>query len=222
MGVSRAEFCDQMAMSWLRATTAILLAGVAAAGTPAALFQQRIDTAIAAGTPGGIVYAGGLIEFPADVSLRIFGAHGLTIEAAGSTTLSFGCGAGVHIANSSAVSFTGFTIDYKDACFAQGTVVKPPPADPAAPAATAAATTWRRDAAAAAAVQRSRSTVADAAARMRGSRSGAAGAAGVESAEVAFSAAFPGPQFTVAIADAGTLKVTFWDPATNRIVAHGK
>ena len=56
----------------------------------------------------------------ANSSLRIFGASQLTLTASGPATLWFACGKGVHIANSSDVVFAGFTQDYTRPCFAQG------------------------------------------------------------------------------------------------------
>ena len=128
----------------------------------------------------------------AGVSLEIYGAESLVITAAtGGTTLWFVCGAGVHVANSSDVDFAGFTIDYHQPCFAQGVVVKPPPGSSGRGELAAAAAAVGRPAAA-------------------------------ESVEVRFDLEhFPAPDFAVQMADAGTIKATFWDPATLRIVAHG-
>ena len=92
---------------------------VAAAAGPGRTAQAEIDRAIAAGAtrvnvpPGEYLFSG--------ESLRIVGASNLHITG-WSSTLYFDCGYGVHIANSSAVTFEGFVQDYTRPCFAQGVV----------------------------------------------------------------------------------------------------
>lgn len=91
--------------------------------TPGRELQARIDKAIATGQPATVSIPPGGFSFSGE-SLQIAGAHTLRIVAAArSTTLWFDCGFGVHIANSTGVTFRGFTQDYSVPCHAQGTVV---------------------------------------------------------------------------------------------------
>jgi hypothetical protein len=112
-----------------------------------AALQQQIDRAIASGE-SSVIAASEEYAFPPGVSLRIASARQLSIQggpnprrgsentAPGSsagpttptTTLWFVCGAGVHVANSTDVTFARFIIDYKEPCFSQGKVVTAPTA----------------------------------------------------------------------------------------------
>ena len=92
------------------------------------VLQHILDTAIAAGTGARVDVPAGNYTFAPATSLRIVGAENLTVSAVPPATLLFACGDGVHIANSSFVSFINFTIDYPSPCFAQGKVTVAPPA----------------------------------------------------------------------------------------------
>ncbi len=86
--------------------------------------QVLIDNAILAHAANVTVPAGDY-HFAGE-SLRIVGAHKLRImtpPAPAGASLWFDCGFGVQIANSSDVILSGFVHDYTAPCFAQGTVV---------------------------------------------------------------------------------------------------
>lgn len=113
----------------------LLLAAVAGCGATAAAVevapaqagrdvQLLIDNAILAHA-ASVVVPGGDYHFAGE-SLRIIGAHKLrisTVAAPAGASFWFDCGFGVHIANSSDVTFSGFVQDYSRPCFAQGTVI---------------------------------------------------------------------------------------------------
>eukprot|EP00041_Stephanoeca_diplocostata_P021258 m.490641 g.490641 ORF g.490641 m.490641 type:complete len:421 (-) comp21781_c0_seq5:936-2198(-) len=105
---------------------------------PGSQLQVAINHAIANDLPSVSVPAGGNYDFSStNSSLLIFGARSLTIASAHpstshgvgrnmlpTTTLWFSCGKGVHVDASIDVVLQGFIIDYKSACFAQGTLVR--------------------------------------------------------------------------------------------------
>ena len=111
------------------------MSGTATGGSPRKLpgakIQALVDASAALPKPAVVQVPPGDYDF-GDASLRIFGTSQLTVRAAGgngtSTTLWFACGRGVHIANSSDVRFEGFTQDYVTACFAQGELQEVGPA----------------------------------------------------------------------------------------------
>jgi hypothetical protein len=93
---------------------------------PGSELQKMIDTAISSAV-SSVKVDQPVYDFEAAESLQIYRASSLSITAAtAGTTLNFFCGAGVHIANSSKIHFTGFTINYRNACFAQGRVIRAP------------------------------------------------------------------------------------------------
>jgi hypothetical protein len=97
----------------------LLLVAGAAQRLPGRAVQAEIDRAIAAGAASVSVSDGEYLFTGA--SLRIVGGSNLHITGWGAT-LFFDCGYGVHIANSSTVTFEGFVQDYTRPCFAQGVV----------------------------------------------------------------------------------------------------
>ena len=115
---------------------AVLLGSSSAMGDDAHGLQRLIDAAIASGQQGPVTVTAraGASYYFNTTSLLIAGAHGLEIVAAASASASaapappaellFECGAGVHIANSSDVTFRNFIIDYPQPCFAQGQLVR--------------------------------------------------------------------------------------------------
>lgn len=166
--------------------------------------QQDIDRAIASGLPNQVVRASGEYDFAPGVSLTITGATKLTVighwlGAAGrGSSLYFHCGAGVHIANSSDVRFQGFVIDYRQPCFAQGKVVRAPYLLPAS----------------------SRAASQDPAPMSLRPPPRPAGTN--EYVDVEFDEAhFLAPEYAVALAANGSVKITFWDQETLGTIAHG-
>lgn len=97
------------------------------AAVSGSVLQHMLDTAIARNGTRVDVPAGNY-TFAPSTSLRIVGAENLAVSAVPPATLLFSCGDGVHIANSSFVSFINFTIDYPIPCFAQGKVTVAPSA----------------------------------------------------------------------------------------------
>jgi hypothetical protein len=96
--------------------------------TPGLHLQQLVDAAIATAAQT-LDVTEPVYDFDGAKSLQVYGAESLSITAAkAGTTLYFKCGDGVHIANSSNVRFSGFTISYRRPCFAQGMVVRSPSA----------------------------------------------------------------------------------------------
>eukprot|EP01079_Euglenida_sp_SAG-EU17-18_P004444 gene4442-807_t len=91
---------------------------------PGAVLQRRVSAAIAQGAE--MVSTGKEGYRFVNMSLLVYGASGLILSTTAGSTLWFNCGYGVHVANSTGVMFEGFTIDYWEPCFAQGTVKTTP------------------------------------------------------------------------------------------------
>jgi hypothetical protein len=116
--------CSALLLQLLSATACLVPAvcGVLPATVPPApgrTVQAQIDHAIAAGA-ASVTVAAGSYAFSGE-SLTIVGATDLHVVG-WSVSLYFDCGYGVHIANSSSVTFEGFTQDYTAPCFASGVV----------------------------------------------------------------------------------------------------
>ena len=86
---------------------------------PGSAIQELIDAAAALPKPAVVEVPAGDYDFAGE-SLLIAGHSQLTVRSTGSATLWFACGKGVHVANSSQVTVSGFTQDYTRPCFAQG------------------------------------------------------------------------------------------------------